>query len=187
MLLALSGVTGIGKTYFTEQLAKELGFNKITTIRTRKKRPGEENGKTGIFMTEEELDELKKQGKIVYDFKVFGGRYAYLKEEVFSNENMVFEMHYTMINDWKKIKPDIKTIYIFPEDIEVSKNKTSERNLSKEKEEERIKEIEEQYNIMQNDKNLREKFDYIIYNRYNEESKNEIINLVKKILQENEN
>ena len=145
MLLALSGVTGIGKSYFTEKLVTELNFNKVNTIRTRPIRIGERNGVDGIFITEKELDDFKNQDKIIYDFKVFGGRYAYLKEEILSDKNMVFEMHYTMIDDWKKIKPDIKTIYILPKNIEIPKKKARERNLSKEKEIERINEIDEQY------------------------------------------
>lgn len=28
--------------------------------------------------------------------------YAYLKEEILTEKNMIFEMHYTMIDDWKK-------------------------------------------------------------------------------------
>ena len=107
MLLALSGVTGIGKSYFKEKLVENLNFRKVNTIRTRPIRTGEKNGVDGIFITDNELDKLKKQNKIVYDFTVFGGRYAYLKDEIFSDDNMVFEMHYTMIDDWKKIKPDI--------------------------------------------------------------------------------
>ena len=82
MLLALSGVTGIGKSYFKERLVEELNFHKVNTIRTRSIRIGEKNGVDGIFITDSELDELKKQNKIVYDFKVFGGRYAYLKDEI---------------------------------------------------------------------------------------------------------
>ncbi len=179
MLLALSGVTGIGKSFFAEEISKQLGFKKVTTIRTRAKRPGEENNKSCLFITEQELDELKSEGKIIYDFKVFGGRYAYLKKEILSNQNLIFEMHYTMINDWKKIKPDMKTIYIFPEDLEIPKQQAKKRNLSKEKEEERIKEIDEQYSLMKNDKEMQAKFDYIIYNRYDENSLNEIINLIK--------
>lgn len=185
MLLAIAGVTGIGKTYFKDKLAEELGFKKINTIRTRAKRKGEENGKTGFFMTNEEVDKLKEEGKIIYDINLFGARYAYLKDEVLSKENIVFEMHYTMIDDWKKLRPDMKAIYIFPKDIEAPKNKTKERNLEKEKEEYRTKEIEEQYNIMNTDTELREKYDYIMYNNYDEKSKNELIDLVKKILQEN--
>lgn len=182
MLLALSGVTGIGKSYFKEKLVTELNFNKVNTIRTRPIRLGEKNGVDGIFTTEKELDDLKNQDKIIYDFKVFGGRYAYLKEEILSDQNMVFEMHYTMIDDWKKIKPDIKTIYILPKNIEIPKRKARERNLSKEKEIERINEIDEQYNMFINDINFQNKFDYILYNNYDKESEQQLLNLVKNIL-----
>ncbi len=182
MLLALSGVTGIGKSYFKEKLVNELGFHKVNTIRTRPIRIGEKNGIDGIFISDEQLDILKDEDKIIYDFKVFGGRYAYLKDEILSNDNMVFEMHYTMIDDWKKIRPDIKTIYILPKDIEIPKQKAKERNLSKEKEIERINEIEEQYNKFINDKNFQSKFDYFLYNNYDKESEEQLIRLVKTIL-----
>ena len=182
MLLALSGVTGIGKSYFKEKLVNELGFYKVNTIRTRPIRIGEKNGIDGIFISDEQLDELKRENKIIYDFKVFGGRYAYLKDEILSNDNMVFEMHYTMIDDWKKIRPDIKTIYILPKDIEIPKQKAKERNLSKEKEIERISEIDEQYNKFINDKNFQDKFDYFLYNNYDKESEEQLLNLVRNIL-----
>ena len=182
MLLALSGVTGIGKSYFKEKLVNELGFHKVNTIRTRPIRIGEKNGIDGIFISDEQLDILKDENKIIYDFKVFGGRYAYLKDEILSNDNMVFEMHYTMIDDWKKIRPDIKTIYILPKDIEIPKQMAKERNLSKEKEIERINEIEEQYNKFINDKNFQSKFDYFLYNNYDKESEEQLIILVKTIL-----
>ena len=94
MLLAFVGITGVGKSFLAEEISKTLNFKKVHTIRTRKIRPGEVNGKTGYFMTQEELEELKKQGKIIYDFQVFGGTYAYLKEEILSEDNYVFEMHY---------------------------------------------------------------------------------------------
>ena len=125
---------------------------------------------------------LKKQNKIVYDFKVFGGRYAYLKDEIFSDDNMVFEMHYTMIDDWKKIKPDIKTIYILPQDLSVPKTKAKERNLSKEKEIERINEIDEQYNRFMNDKVFQSKFDYILYNNYDKKSEEQLLNLIRNLI-----
>lgn len=182
MLLALSGVTGIGKSYFKEKIVEKLNFHKVSTIRTRPIRVGEKNGVDGIFITDDELDALKSQGKIVYDFNVFGGRYAYLKDEIFSDDNMVFEMHYTMIDDWKKIKPDIKTIYILPTDLEIPKQKAKQRNLSKEKESERIKEIDEQYNKFISDKEFQNKFDYILYNKYDIVSEKQILNLVKNLI-----
>ena len=184
MLLALVGVTGVGKSYYKDKIVENFNFEKVTTIRTREKRINEENGKSGLFMTVDELNLFKQQGKIAYDFEVFGGTYAYLKEEIYSNKNMVFEMHYTTIEDWKKIRPDIKTIYILPENIEKAKDKARKRNLSKEKELERIKEIDEHFNRIITDNNLRNMFDYIVYNNYDQASEDAILLLVNKILEE---
>ena len=64
MLLALSGITGVGKSFYAEEIAKKLDFKKVHTIRTRTMRIGEQNGKTGLFMTYEELQKLKDDGKI---------------------------------------------------------------------------------------------------------------------------
>lgn len=184
MLLALVGVTGVGKSYYKEKIVENFNFEKVNTIRTREKRVGEENGKSGLFMSKQELEDLKIKGKIAYDFEVFGGTYAYLKEEIFSEKNMVFEMHYTTIQEWKKVRPDIKTIYILPKNLEMAKNQTKKRKLPKEKEEERLKEIEEHYNRIITDNKLRNMFDYIVYNNYDEESEKEIVQLIQKILNE---
>ena len=94
---------------------------------------------------------------------------------------MVFEIHYSTIYDWKKIRPDIKTIYIFPKDINVAKKMILDRNLPKDKEEERIIEIGQHYDRMMNDFELRKMFDYIVYNNYDKQSEKEIITLAKKI------
>ena len=184
MLLGLVGVSGAGKTYFKEKIVEKLGFEKVNTIRTRQKRNEEQEGKVGFFRTEEELNKLNREGKIIYQFKVFGGMYAYLKEEILTEKNMIFEMHYTMINDWKKIRPDIKTIYIFPQDLEMAKQKVQEREMSIPKLKERISEMTKQYNEVCKDKNLQAMFDYIVYNNYDKESEKEITEIVKTMLNE---
>ena len=61
MLLALVGITGVGKTYYSDKIAEKLCFNKVKTIRTRKIREGEQNGKTGLFMTQDELSKLEEE------------------------------------------------------------------------------------------------------------------------------
>lgn len=50
MLLALSGVTGIGKSYFKERLVEELNFHKVNTIRTRPIRIGEKMALTEFLL-----------------------------------------------------------------------------------------------------------------------------------------
>ena len=176
MLLALSGITGVGKSFYAEEIAKKLDFKKVHTIRTRTMRIGEKNGKTGLFMTHEELQKLKDDGKIAYDFYVFDGTYAYKKDE----------MYYTTIQDWKRIRPDIVTVYILPNDINVALEQVKKRNLTPEKENERIKETEEQYKNFMSNKKLQDMFDYIIYNNYDEKSEDELIKLIKDKMQSNE-
>ena len=61
---------------------------------------------------------------------------------------------------------------------------TKLRNLSPEKEFERIKEIDEHYNRFFNDEDLRNQFDYILYNNYDSSSDQELLDLVKKIKSE---
>lgn len=167
--------------FLKTKLLINFGFEKVHTIRTRPKRKNEVEGIDGYFMTSEELDNLQMQNKIAYRFGVFGGEYAYLKDEIFSNKNMVFEMHYTTIDDWKKVRPDIKTIYIFPSDIEKAKIQIKNRGLSSIAEISRLNEIIEQYNFMINNKNFQSKFDYIFFNNYDVESENKLINLVSNL------
>ena len=41
MLVGLVGVTGVGKTHLVDKVCSMLEFKKISTIRTRPPRPGE--------------------------------------------------------------------------------------------------------------------------------------------------
>ena len=179
MLLALVGVTGVGKSYFTKIISHMLNFKTVNTIRTRPIRKGE-NPK--FFMSDDELNKMYNEGKIAYKFSVFGGQYGYLKDEIFSEENMIFEMHYTTIYDWKKVRPDIITIYIMPSNLDIAKQKTMERNLSKEKEIERLNEIDEHYRNITENEELRNQFDYIFYNNYDTESEERILELVSGLI-----
>lgn len=182
MLLALAGVTGVGKSYYKDKIVEKFNFKKVNTIRTRAIRAGEKEGQVGLFMTSDEIDNLEKSNEIAYRFKVFGGEYAYLSKEIFSKDNMVFEMHYTTIDDWKKIRSDLKAIYILPSNLEFAIQNTLDRHLSKEKETERILEIQEQYNTFITNKDLQSKFDYIVYNNFDKSSEDKLLDLINKII-----
>ena len=182
MLLALAGVTGVGKSYFKDRIVERLGFEKIKIITTRKIRDGEKNNEDKIFVTPSELQDLKNSNIIVYDFNMLGNIYAYSKEALFSEKNTVFELHYSTIFDFKKICPDMISIYILPNNIEMAKDQTRKRHLDKEVENKRLLEIEEHYKAFNTDENLRKQFDYILYNNYDKESEEQIIKLVKNIL-----
>ena len=65
-----------------------------------------------------------------------------------------------------------------PNDINVALEQVKKRNLTPEKENERIKETEEQYKNFMSNKKLQDMFDYIIYNNYDEKSEYELIKLI---------
>lgn len=183
ILVALAGVTGIGKSYYKDRIVEKLGFEKIKIITTRPPRVNEKNNDDKIFVSKDELDKMCDNGEIAYKFELLGVSYAYTKDAVFSNKNTVFEMHYSNIEDWKKICPELQAIYLFPKDINVSKEKLCERHLAPEVQKARLLEIDEHYNRMTKDKELIKKFDYILYNNYDEESENEVIDLVRKLIE----
>ena len=187
MLLALAGVTGVGKSFFKDKIVEKLGFEKIKIITTREIRKGEKNNDDKIFVSKDELQKLKSENKIAYDFEMLGNIYAYTKDSVFSDKNTVFELHYNTIYDFKKICPNLCVIYILPTHLEDAKNKTKARNLKPEIELKRLKEIDEHFNKFNSDENLRKMFDYIVYNNYDKKSEDEILGLVERIVTERKN
>lgn len=182
MLLALAGVTGVGKSYYKDEIEKKLNFKKLKIITTREIRIGEKNNSDKVFVTPEELKIMRDKGEIGFEFNLLGNTYAYTKSELFTNKNTVFELHYETVYDFKKVCPNMKIIYIFPRNIEIAKEKLRQRKLNPEVEEKRILEIDEHYKRITTDEKLRKMFDYTIYNNYDEESEVELINLVKKML-----
>ena len=132
-------------------------------------------------LTREELDKEIAKGNIIYDFHVYGNRYAYLKDEILSNEDRVFEMYYTMFEDWEEMVSDLKTIYIFPTDLEKTKEKLKDRMLSKEEEAYRISEMQKQYNTVVNNREILDKYDHIFYNDYTEQATKDLLNIVRKM------
>ena len=185
MLLALAGVTGVGKSYYKDRIVEKLNFEKIKIVTTREKREGEKNNDDKVFVTPKELQILRDKKQIAYEFELVGNTYAYTKEEVFSNRNTVFELHYNTILDFKKICPEMCSIYLMPKDIEIAKEKTRQRHLNPEVEQKRILELEEHYKKITEDIALRNMFDYVLYNNYDKESEEAVINLVNKMLKEN--
>ena len=182
MLLGIAGITGAGKSFFKDRLVESLSFEKIRIVTTRSIRVGEINNSDKIFVTDEELNKLRKSNKIAYEFEMLGNKYAYLKEELFSNKNIVFELHYNTIYDFKKICPHLCWVYILPTNVNIAKEKLLQRHLDSNTEIQRLKEIDEHIDVISSNQELREQFDYFFNNNYDNSSEINFINLVRNIL-----
>lgn len=181
MVITLSGVTGVGKSYLKKEIQRRLGINIQPIVTTRSKRKGEINKIDKEFVTNEEFEEMKKNKNIIVTFEFLGNKYGYPREQMESEENSVVELHYYMI---QKLKQEVKntfSIYLIPKNIEIAKQKLKERNLPKKIENLRLKEIEEHIKEFRTNKKLREEFDYICYNDYTENTTNKILELVDNV------
>ena len=181
MIITLSGVTGVGKSYLKKEIEDKLGIKAQTIVTTRTKREGEQDGVDKRFVTEEEFERLERNKDIVVTFEFLGNKYGYPKKKMESRENSVVELHYSIIYQLKKEIKNTFSIYMIPENIEIAKQKLKERNLPKEVEKLRLEEIEEHINNFKHNEDLRNQFDYIFYNDYTEKSIQKIIELLKNI------
>ncbi len=181
MIITLSGVTGVGKSYLKKEIEDKLGIKAQTIVTTRTKREGEQDGVDKRFVTEEEFERLERNKDIVVTFEFLGNKYGYPREKMESRENSVVELHYSIIYQLKKEIKNTFSIYMIPENIEIAKQKLKERNLPKEVEKLRLEEIEEHINNFKHNEDLRNQFDYIFYNDYTEKSIQKIIELLKNI------
>ena len=182
MLLGLAGVSGVGKSFFKDKLVEKLNFEKIKIITTRKIRNTEKNNEDKVFVTNKDLVNLRNSNKLAYEFNMLGNIYAYTNEELFSNKNTVFELHYNTIYDFKKICPNLCSIYIMPNNIKIPKEQIKKRHLDPDTEKKRLLEIDEHYNNILSNENLRNQFNYFFKNNYDKESENKFINLIKELI-----
>lgn len=180
MIVTLSGVTGTGKSFFKNTISEELCFKNLVIVTTREKRIGEVNGIDKEFVSEEEFEKLKKEKQIVVDFEFLGSKYAYRKADFDSNVNQVTEVHYSTIYEFKKNAKNVFSIYMIPKDLERAKQELRKRNLSKETEQKRLKEIDEHIKEYEQNKDLQKQFDYVFINDYTEKAKNELLKIIEK-------
>ena len=179
MIVTLSGVTGTGKSFFKNVISQELNFKNLVIVTTREKRNGEINGIDKEFVSEEKFAKLKKENKIAVDFEFLGSKYAYRKSDLDSDINQVTEVHYSTIYEFKKNAKNVFAIYMIPKDLKRAKQELQKRNLSKEVEQKRLKEIDEQIKEYKKNKNLQKQFDYVFVNDYSEKAKNDLLKIIK--------
>ncbi len=179
MVITLSGITGVGKSFFKKQIQEKLGIPAQVIVTTREKRAGEVEGIDKKFVSNEEFESMKENNEIIVTFEMLGYKYGYPRIQMESEENSVVELHYPIIYQLKKEVRNTFSIYMIPKDVEIAKQKLKERNLPKNIEKDRLKEIEEHIKNFNSDTDLRNQFDYIFYNDYTEKSVDELLEVIK--------
>ena len=120
LMLVLSSPSGAGKTTLSRRLLESDGNIQLSvSATTRPMRPGETHGKDYHFLSIEEFDAWRADGKFLEHATVFGNRYgtpSHLVNDVLSSgRDVLFDIDWQGTQQLKeKKRDDLVSIFILP-------------------------------------------------------------------------
>lgn len=168
-IITLSGISGIGKSFLKSYiLENNSNFRSLISVTTRDRRKNEVEGVDKFFYSLEEFEKENHFGNLCVVNEVFGNWYAYKKSQIElcgSGINLITELFYKNVREFKAEFANALSIYVFPVDIERTKSELQLRNLESSDLTRRIKDIDDELAFFYNNRNL---FDIVITNDYTE-------------------
>ncbi|MCK6603383.1 MAG: guanylate kinase [Ignavibacteriaceae bacterium] len=184
LILVVSAPSGAGKSSILKEFLKvHNGFRFSVSVTTRKKRPGEVEGKDYHFIREDEFKRKIEDKEFLEWENFFGNYYGTLKTDVESiinaGEDILLEVDVNGALNVKKIFPEAVLVFILPPHVSELENRLRKR---KTEDEETIK-----TRIARAEKELSAAphFDYKIVNDELHRATHELIEIINKIKTEN--
>ena len=170
-IVTLSGISGIGKSFLKSYvLSHNDDFQSLISVTTRSKRPGEIEGIDKFFYTLEEFKKENHDGNLCVVNEVFSNWYAYKKSQIElcnNGMNLITELFYKNVREFKEQFDNALSIYVLPMDIERTKNELKARTLEHDDLSKRLKDIDDELSFFYNNTKL---FDIVIVNDYTDAS-----------------
>lgn len=120
-IIAITGLSGTGKTTIVDTLSDLLNIRKIVSVTDRPKRPSEEHGKDYYFVTKEEFEFLRASIIAKESFKVASGdiwNYGILQSAL-DNEYIVLSILTPKgVEELRDLGYDITSIHIYVDEEE---------------------------------------------------------------------
>lgn len=191
LFLIISGISGIGKSFFAHHLHQYHNFRWVPAITTRPPRRGESDGSEKIFCDENVYLQWRGQGKLVLEKYMFGYWYAFRGEDLrlpgtsfYERVDRVCLLRYDAIEPMKRILPTAKVIYIKPHDVSETEERLRERCLKNEETEQRLKEMHRELAYIRSIEGTPSQFyDHAVENDYTSgslEAFTRAVNILKK-------
>ena len=178
MMFVLSSPSGAGKTTLTKKLAENnTNFTISISHTTREPRANEINGKDYYFINNEEFDSLIKGNNFFEYAKIFDNYYGTLKEPVLKflslGKDVLFDIDWQGTQQLQKIKDlSLVAFFVLPPNIQVLKNRLSNRHKEQEKLiEQRMKKFNEEISHWK-------EYNYVVINDDLEDCYNDILNII---------
>ncbi len=179
-IITLSGVSGAGKSHFIKSLLSRFeDFDKLKAVTTRKIRTGEVDGVDKYFLNLDEFNKKYENNELCVVNNVFGNMYAYLNSDINKTKegkNLVTELYYEEVDNFKKEHPNTISVYVLPSDISKTIDQLKDRNTTVEEFEKRLSDIKTELGFFSDNKH--HTFDIVISNNYDQESVERFINAV---------
>jgi guanylate kinase len=143
---------------------KELGvpLHFVVTMTTRPPRPGEEDGKDYIFVSEEEFERVLREGGFLENAVVYGHRYGVPKEQVKkaleSGKDVVMRVDVQGARTLRRLVPEAVFIFLIPASEEELVRRLRARSTEDEKD------LELRLAIAREEMKSLEEFDYVVIN-----------------------
>lgn len=170
-IVTLSGISGIGKSHLkTYILVNKPDFQSLISVTTRKPREKEMHGIDKFFYSLEKFEKEKNQGKLRTVNEVFGNWYAYKESQIElcdSGINLITELFYKNVHEFKIEFPNALSVYVLPIDVERTKAELKARKLEASDLSKRLKDIDDELAFFYSNRKL---FDIVISNDYTEKS-----------------
>lgn len=123
-IVIISGPSGAGEDSIIEGLRKYTKVNRVITTSTREMRPGESDGSPYYFIPKEEFERHIENGEMIEWAKQYNGNlYGVTKSELERVNALpgvgTWKIEYQGVITAKKLFPEIKSIFIMAESLEV--------------------------------------------------------------------
>jgi guanylate kinase len=119
LLFVLSSPSGAGKSTIAKMILEaDDGIGLSVSATTRPIRPGELEGEDYHFVSNEEFEQMVRDGRFLEWAHVFGHRYGTLKSEVIkqieSGRDVLLDIDWQGTQQLKQVDPDIVRVFILP-------------------------------------------------------------------------
>ena len=137
MLIVISGPSGVGKGSICKQIiARDPSLAFSISATTRPPRPGEEDGKSYFFLTEEAFDELLAQDAFLEHALVHGRRYGTLRPQVEAllteGRSVVLDIDVQGAENVMRLYPDCVSVFVYPPSFAELENRLRKRGTETE-------------------------------------------------------
>lgn len=182
-IFIISGPSGSGQDSIIERLREHLDLERVITSTTREKRTGESQGQPYYFITKKEFKKGISQDEFAewareYNDNLYGVSKNELERVASLNKVGIWKIEYKGVKTAKKKFPEIKSILIAPESLEILEKRILRRD--KKVDPKFMKERMEYSKKFLDNKHI---YDYVVINK--EDKLEEAVQEVAKIIKEN--